>query len=653
MSRSSSSSITATYCLQANASIIQKFIWSIESQNHGLPASNHINNTVIPLIIKHGSISIQNIRSTVSTLIERFTILRTALYFDESRGHLLQAVQPLMGNDNYSFELTNSSQPTNDEITTLIEKEVTNRFARLDQGLVVRCHLIKMTLDGDAEHLKSNDMILFVFHPMAFNHHSIKLFLDAFETIYNQTKASLSNSQYIDFTFYQYALFNSTNQLTKVNEARQFWLKLLHDYNPDGYSSLSSSSTQNYRTMFNLDVNLTAALTEFAVLHNVSMMQLGLTCFMCFLYEFSNCTLNDLCVAVSTDEQPLIEMKTMISPYFDIQPYRIQFNSKHSLTDILKLISQMNISIGKYDQFPYLLLMNNINNALNLAQLPFNFQYYFQDPSLTEVISLKSNTDEADLGVYTDRYLLNKINAASNGVTLIMLDNHDNQTIQFILDCSTNYHDQATSFENFLTQMFTKDLTTNGFEQTVQPIAKKFLHPQVDNGSQEEIVEISNQETSDKVLFKTSSSEKMKAATDTTSNDELKNAIANIWQDVIYTDRFNSSSYNSQETMHSSSDPFSNDTDNWSSSTSTLNFSSLGGDSLQFVQVYQRYQLLFNLDVNQLPTRSLFEHNTIDEHVKLIAPMMKDKTESQQWRTLHINMGKVVIRSHLSDICHF
>ena len=605
MSPSSSSSIRATNCLQANASETQKLLWSIGTRVDDQRPSTSVNNTVIPLIIKHGSISIENIRSTVSTIIERFTVLRTAIYFDESHGHLVQAVQPLMGNDNYSFELTNNRVLSQDEITALIEKEITNNFARLDRGLVVRCHLIKMILHGDAEHLQSIDMIIFAFHPIAFNSHSVQLFLDAFKTIYNQTEpSSLPNSQYIDLTLYQYGLLNDINHHTEINEARQFWSKLLHNYSPNVHYSLSPKS----RTMLDLDVNMTGILSEFAASHNVPMMQLGLTCFMCFLHEYSNCTINDLCVAVFTDEQAMIETKTTIGPCLNIQPYRIQFNSKHSLADILTLIRELNTTVCKYAQFPYLLLMND-TNALNLAELPFHFQYYLQDPSLTDVISLQSNADEAVLNFFSNRDFSNRNNAVSNDLTLTMLDNHDKQTIQFIFEYSSKYSDQPTineRFENFLRRMFTKDLTTNGFEQTVQPITQIHLHLQ------------GNIET-----------------TDIAPDVELKKAIANIWEDVIYTDRF-----------HSSSDPsFSFDTDHLSTSTNTLNFSSLGGDSLQFVQVYQRYQSLFNLDVDKLPTRSLFEHNTIDEHVKLIAPMLRENTESQQWRTLHIHMSKMTIRS--------
>ena len=662
VSHSTSPNIIASNSLQINASATQEYIWSIETGRHKLSPPIYVNNTVIPLIIKHGVLSIQNIRSTVGTIIEKCTVLRTALYFDESHDHLLQEVQPVVGNDNYSFELTNNSKLSTDGIKNLIENEIHNTFARLEQGLVVRCHLIKMTPDdNDKEHLKPNDMIIFIFHPVAFNHCSVSQFLNTFEVTYNKTESYLPKSQYIDFTLYEYKLLNNVRQNSNINEARQFWLKLLHGYDLNIRYSLSLMSTKhfsqqparNYRIMFNLESNLTSALKEFASLHNVSMMQLGLTCFMCFLYEYSNCTIDDVCVASTIEDHSLMERKTVIGPGFDIQPYRVRFNPQHSLIEILTLISELNLNAHQYDQYPYPLIMNNAD-TINPVELPFYFQYYSQDPLLTEIISLKSHTDEALMGLHTDQYLLYRSNPVSNDLTLTMLDNHDKQAIHLILQCSANYYDETAPikisqhFEKFLTHMFTKDSTADGFEQTVQSIGKIRSHLQIAFESTAEILQVHsnlsnpNTEMVSKPLFET---------TDTASDVQLQRAIANIWQDVIYNDRFDSSSaklnqvtLSAHEATHStlnpSSDPFSLDASDLNTSKSTMNFSSLGGDSLQFVQVYQRYQLLFNLDAEKIPTRSLFECNTIEDHVKLIAPMIRDHAESQQWRTLHIDTGK-------------
>jgi dGTP triphosphohydrolase len=149
------------------------------------------------------------------------------------------------------------------------------------------------------------------------------------------------------------------------------------------------------------------------------------------------------------------------------------------------------------------------------------------------------------------------------------------------------------------------------------------------------------------------------------SNIELKKTITNIWQDVIHTDRFNSSYYNSKskelnktplDTNEATSSNLSqSDANSFIDTTNTKKFSSLGGDSLQFVQVYQRYQLLFSLDTEKLPTRLLLECDTIDEHLKILAPLIKQSVQPQQWHPLHIKISKTFSMIHFFNIitCFF
>ena len=498
-----SSSIIATNRLQSNASVTQQDIWTIQNQHPTRSQAACINNIVIPFVIKHGSISIQNIRFAVSGILERHTILRTAIYLDKSHDHLLQAVQPVVGSDNYSFELTKNSVLSEDETRALIGNEFIKSFAQLDRGLVVRCHLIKRAINDDEERLESDDVIIFVLHPIAFDHHSISPFLDTFKATYNRTESDLPNVQYMDFTLYEYGLISDINQHPKINEARQIWLKLLDNYNPEVHYSLSTTSAQgtnqhsgqNYRTRVNLDGNLTKALMEFVSSHNVSMLQLGLTCFICFLHDFSSCTIEDFCVAFSTDKYPLTDMKTMIGVFIETQPCRIKINSQHSLADVLALICDLSANVCQHGQFPYKLIMDD-TNVPNPAELPFHFQYYSQDLSLTEEITLKSTTDEATLCLYTDQNLLHGNGVTSNDLTLTMIDIRDSQRIQLVFECSASCYDEAATlkisqqFQNFLTYLFNKDPTINGFQRILQPISNFCLHLQTDEENRADILQI-------------------------------------------------------------------------------------------------------------------------------------------------------------------
>lgn len=132
------------------------------------------------------------------------------------------------------------------------------------------------------------------------------------------------------------------------------------------------------------------------------------------------------------------------------------------------------------------------------------------------------------------------------------------------------------------------------------------------------------------------------------SGTELEKTVANIWQELIHLDH-SETSYNNiksneltqvplmkNETI-SSSNLF--ESNNFSDISTTTNFYSLGGHSLQLVQIYQHYQSLFNFDTEVLTIRPFFECNTIEEHAKLLETIVKDDIKSKQWPTLHTDNG--------------
>ncbi|CAF1077699.1 unnamed protein product [Adineta steineri] len=101
--------------------------------------------------------SIERIRSVVVAVLEQHEMLRTAIYFDENRKMLVQAVQSVDNNDAYSFEITANDIQSSNGIVDLLRKESVKHFAELEQGLVVRCHLVKVGYDDDMDKLYPQD----------------------------------------------------------------------------------------------------------------------------------------------------------------------------------------------------------------------------------------------------------------------------------------------------------------------------------------------------------------------------------------------------------------------------------------------------------------------------------------------------------------
>ncbi|UJR18560.1 hypothetical protein I4U23_005467 [Adineta vaga] len=272
----SSGTIPITGRSQSITSFAQQRIWFDEKLYRDAATSSVTNNLLLPLVIKDGSMSIERIRSAVVTVLERHMVLRTAIHFDNDCGKLIQQVQPIVDNYSYSFELTKKNLHAQNEIDDLLKNERISHFAKLEQGLVVRCQLVKIRFDDDMESLHPDDLIIFIFHHIAFDYNSAGSFITAFTRAYDQTECNIAKLQYIDFTQYEdQQLINGTEN-SEIGRAQQFWSRMIDDYNlNEKYPLPITSMLRNkirsgraYSTSFVLDSNLVEAQIKFAVSHN-------------------------------------------------------------------------------------------------------------------------------------------------------------------------------------------------------------------------------------------------------------------------------------------------------------------------------------------------------------------------------------------------
>jgi hypothetical protein len=82
----------------------------------------------------------------------------------------------------------------------------------------------------------------------------------------------------------------------------------------------------------------------------------------------------------------------------------------------------------------------------------------------------------------------------------------------------------------------------------------------------------------------------------------------------------------------------------------TRSFFSIGGHSLLFIELYHRYQSLFDFDTRELSIAPLLQQPTIIQHVQLLQQNTINDMKSTQWHTLHITQGR--ISSCLFTITH-
>jgi hypothetical protein len=276
-----------------------------------------------------------------------------------------------------------------------------------------------------------------------------------------------------------------------MNKAQQLFSKPINGCNQsEEYSNPTAPiqkskkcSERVYSAVFDLDPNLVNAQMEFALLCNVSMFHLELACYFIFLYELNNDSINDLCVACPTDNHPSVDRNSISGNFVNILLYRIEIEPNHSFINLLKRICQLCTDILQHTQLTYQLNTTDTNDLYS-PTIPFHFRYSSTNSLLIEQTILKPKTENGTFSLYTDSVWSHDNDVASNDLTLTMIHNHHERKTRCIFECSMDCYDETTPskmsrcYQNLLQHLFTKNTTTNEFDQTLQSIANLSLQMQ-------------------------------------------------------------------------------------------------------------------------------------------------------------------------------
>ena len=465
---------------ELRASFAQQRVWFDRSRSFG-PM-----NILLPLVIKQGSMSIERIRSAIRATIERHEILRTALYFNETKNELEQKVQPIIADSNYSFQLTygvNSSKTIN----SLLTDDFNRNFSKIDCGLVVRCHLIT-TNEVNNDDLHAGDVVVFIFDSIAFDDNSIDPFLQTFIQAYEKIEFDIVIPQYIDFSIYEHAQLLDLDQNSKMNRARYFWSTTMDEYYPGNSKDtlLENSniktkihSASDYSISFTLDSNIVNGQMKFISLNHLSMFQVNLACYFLLLYKLSNCETNDLCVTYLSNNRLSNEMKTMIGIFEKLLPFRIKINHSESFIDFVRRVKQLYIDVFKHAYLPYQQIMS-VNNISSIPKIPFHFNFEPEEKSTMNRSMYEWKTKDATLILYTDRNWSTNYKDYLHHSCLSMKYDHQTCTIHGILEGSNDFFDEETmsmlckSFQKLHFQLFSS-VQNRKSDQVYQPIGELSL----------------------------------------------------------------------------------------------------------------------------------------------------------------------------------
>ncbi|CAF1127442.1 unnamed protein product [Adineta steineri] len=454
---------------EAIASFGQQRIWFHDQLYfHGSDLS--VYNIVVPLIIKQGSLSIERVRSALRSVIEWYTVLRTAVRFNPGTNQIEQYIQPI-ADDIYLFQHSRGIS-TAEQLDALLTDESIRKHFDVEIGRVVRCHIVERGDENHGHLLHENDLIVFTIHHIAFDLTSSKSFIKAFERacwIDAHQQSTLLVPQYIDFAQYEQAMLADTNSNSKMNKARRFWSDLMHSYDWNRIRSLASNeikhdqtrSGRGYSTVFVFDQPVVDAMIMFASSNNITMFALSFASFYAFLFKLLN-NEDDLCVAGTVANRFSQETKEMIGMFVNILPYRIQVEPNKSFNHFVRKVQQLSTDILEHASLSYQKIIA-LHNKQKHQRLPSTF---FQYDSLISSMTQKTTMEitvgkDSVIGAYYDRDRTRGNGLAIFDMSVTIAHEHHARTTECVIDCAVEIfqsqaivNELAARFQHMLTQLF-------------------------------------------------------------------------------------------------------------------------------------------------------------------------------------------------------
>ena len=349
---------------EARASAAQERIWLDEQLRVFEPKNQAaIYNIPLPIVVGDSPrrLTVSCLRQALLSVITRHKILRTRLQHrvEATGGVVKQYVNPIPNNVEHAmiYSFVESVCKSEDELKQALINEVNENFFRLDQGLVVRCHLIRRdSAELYHKYLLSGDIIVFNFHHAAFDGASRTPFFQDLQKAFDNNGGSISDDahtfQYIDYSIYEWRLLSDNSNSSIMQETRRFWkeslaecidnqISLFESQETKGEPLKESSTSETFT--FNLEKHLVDGFISLAASANMSLFQMSIAAYILFLYKITHD--RDICVGCVTANRYRSELEDLVGMFVNILPYRIEFGT--TTTDKLNYISPIRVYLNE------------------------------------------------------------------------------------------------------------------------------------------------------------------------------------------------------------------------------------------------------------------------------------------------------------------
>ena len=336
------------------------------------------------LKLNSGHLSIKQCLRALNDIVDKHWIFRTRLKFDVECGILYQSIH---STNNYSIRV--SSIKNEQEQKRLLHEEMWTPFDTEYNG-VFRCHFIRYDYGDNEDELSIGDLLAFYFHHGSFDGRAMDLFLDEFKLAYKGEILHRPYLQYIDYSVHERKL--------PMTDARSYWRELLRDYDWNRLLNLGQNKRQlsacrsgrGEQLSFRIPSSIVHSIISNANQLNVTLFQLGLTCYYIFLNQLSSHN-RDACIGVIHLNRYRPELVSMIGMFVNILPCRIvnMDLDKLSFIELLYNVQKTFLQSVQYAYLPYDELINLHRKPCSYLQLPYLQTVFSVDTTIIDY----TNTD--------------------------------------------------------------------------------------------------------------------------------------------------------------------------------------------------------------------------------------------------------------------
>jgi condensation domain-containing protein len=410
--------------------------------------------------------------------LNKHTILRTSLIFDDDDGTLKQCIT----DKHQIFTLVNEQTFTNEkELQDIISQTTIDpNLFDLSIGRVFHCQILRQQklLNGnnDNQLITSADVLVIAFHHAAFDRSCRPIFLTDLCSSYNKNliwSEDEESLQYIDYSTHE--------RLMNMTSSREFWHSQLIGYNAKHSLALPVDQQRSFadqRSGFaaviqiSLNDKISRTFLDYASSHQVTLFQLGLATFYAFLFKLTHGQ-TDLYISCLNANRYRTELQNMFGMIVATLPYRIQLNPHWSFDELVKHVQEKCLSILEHSHYPLQHILFDLD--LNQPNIPFLNTVF-------DFVTVSSNIDQLsfDGAALKQMSLRETIDIAKFDFMLTVAYNptsNDNK-LSFQLACSRDLFTETTvakiagRFQFLLEQLLQPTFNTVSINDSNMPISK-------------------------------------------------------------------------------------------------------------------------------------------------------------------------------------